>query len=378
MIPKDATTIVVGAGIAGLCAAIELAAAGRQVTVCEARDTPGGKMRALPIGGHAIDSGPTVLTMRDVFESIFAAAGTSLDAEVDLAALPVLARHAWDDGPHFDLLAEPKARDDEVARIFSPKARDEVRAFLSHAKAVHDSLEHRFMRASQPGMLGLVRRFGLTGMPQLLANRPFASLWDELARHLSEPRLRQLFARYATYCGASPMRAPSTLMLIAHVEAAGVWHVVGGMQRLAEALERTAQRLGVTFRYGTRIADIEIKQGRACGVISKDGERFSTSSIVCNADINALADGLFGKRAARAVKAVPPGERALSAVTWSARGKSAGRPLAYHNVFFAADYEREFADIFAAGRTPDDPTVYLSVVVRIAMAIRRPLLCAEI
>ncbi|MEL7542971.1 MAG: 1-hydroxycarotenoid 3,4-desaturase CrtD [Pseudomonadota bacterium] len=359
MIRNDASTIVVGAGIAGLAAAIELAAAGREVTVCEVRDAPGGKMRTLTVDGHAIDSGPTVLTMRDVFESIFAAGGTTLDTEVTLAPLPVLARHAWDEGAHFDLLAEPQARDDEVARIFSPTARDELSAFLAHAKAVHNSLAHRFMRASQPSMLGLVGRFGLKGLPQLFANRPFASLWTELARHLSEPRLRQLFARYATYCGASPMRAPSTLMLIAHVEAAGVWHVVGGMQGLADALERTARRLGVTFRYGTRVANIEVEHERVCGITTDEGERLPAASLIFNADVSALADGLFGHGVAKAVKRVRPRDRALSAVTWSARGKSVGRPLAYHNVFFSRDYEREFDDIFSAGRTPDDPTVYL-------------------
>ena len=61
-------TVIIGAGIGGLAAAVALASSGEEVTVLERAATPGGKMRRLAVNGQPIDGGPTVLTMRAVFE----------------------------------------------------------------------------------------------------------------------------------------------------------------------------------------------------------------------------------------------------------------------------------------------------------------------
>jgi len=108
-----------------------------------------------------------------------------------------------------------------------------------------------------------------------------------------------LFGRYATYCGSSPFTAPATLMLIAHVEQDGVWVAEGGMQRLAEGLQRCAESLGVSFKFGAEVSGIEVNAGRACGVTLRDGERHQGTAIVCNADPSALLAGLFGQATAR-------------------------------------------------------------------------------
>ncbi len=97
-----------------------------------------------------------------------------------------------------------------------------------------------------------MRHAGVGGLPNLLRISPFATMWDELGKYFRDPRLRQLFGRYATYCGSSPFAAPATLMLVAHVELDGVWRVEGGMHRLARALAELAQARGATFLYGAR------------------------------------------------------------------------------------------------------------------------------
>ena len=83
---------------------------------------------------------------------------------------------------------------------------------------------------------------------------PFETLWHALGRYFRDPRLRQLFGRYATYCGSSPFKAPATLMLVADVEAQGVWRIEGGMAALAEALHQRAQSSwrGFSFRLRRR------------------------------------------------------------------------------------------------------------------------------
>jgi 1-hydroxycarotenoid 3,4-desaturase len=79
MTPRQ-KVIVVGAGAGGLSAAISAASRGMDVTVLDRAAAPGGKMRTLGVGGRQVDAGPTVLTMRWVFERLFEMAGTSLEA----------------------------------------------------------------------------------------------------------------------------------------------------------------------------------------------------------------------------------------------------------------------------------------------------------
>ncbi len=89
--------VIVGTGIGGLSAALWLAAKGVRVTVVEAADTPGGKMRTTPSVAGPVDIGPTVLTMRPVFEALFAELGERLEDHVTLHRNQLLARHWWRD-----------------------------------------------------------------------------------------------------------------------------------------------------------------------------------------------------------------------------------------------------------------------------------------
>ena len=88
--------IVVGAGIGGLVAALELAAGGVEVLVIEQASAVGGKMREVQIAGQALDAGPTVFTMRWVFEELFDRIGERLEDHLTLHPAQTLARHAWD------------------------------------------------------------------------------------------------------------------------------------------------------------------------------------------------------------------------------------------------------------------------------------------
>ena len=96
--------VVVGAGTAGLSAALALAAKGLDVTVIERAARPGGKMREIAFGPQRIDSGPTVFTMRWVFDDLFAEIGERLEDHLTLRPLDILAQdiHAGLDRRYID------------------------------------------------------------------------------------------------------------------------------------------------------------------------------------------------------------------------------------------------------------------------------------
>lgn len=352
--------VVIGAGIGGLVSAALLGARGFAVTLVEAAATPGGKLRELKVGAGggsvAIDAGPTVFTMRRVFDDIFEACGTSLDAELTLNRAGLIARHAWGDD-RLDLFADPDRSEAAIGDFAGADEARGYRAFRAEAARIFATLDRPFMRAPATCVMGLTWRVGIGGIGDLMRIRPYERLWGALGRHFRDARLRQLFARYATYCGSSPFACPATLMLVAHVEASGVWLVEGGMYRLALALEQLARRQGVVFRYGSPVRDIIVERGRAGGVTLASGERIAADAVLCNADPAAMAHGMFGPDVAQAV--VPaPRQRSLSALVWTAAAPMAGFPLVRHNVFFSGDYRAEF-DALAAGQLIDAPSVYV-------------------
>ncbi|MBL8559079.1 MAG: phytoene desaturase [Hyphomonadaceae bacterium] len=346
---RDDRAVVIGAGMGGLAAAIDLATAGYAVTLLERAAAAGGKMREVEVGGAPVDSGPTVLTMRWVFDAMFAAAGARLEDHVALQPLAVLARHAWSSGAQLDLHADLHASADAIGAFAGARAAKSFLTFSAAAQRMHDTLLDTYLRASKPNPLQLAQRVGWRRVGDLLAIRPFDTLWRAICDHFKDARLRQLFARYATYCGSSPFRAPATLMLIAHVEQQGVWTVEGGMKRLADALVALAVAKGVTFRFGAEVARIETEHGRVCGVRLANGERLAAPTIVSNADPAHF----------HAVAPLRPRERSLSAITWSVRARTTGFPLTRHNVFFSGDYPTEFRQLDARNAPPSDPTIYV-------------------
>ncbi len=356
---SSAPTLVIGAGAGGLASAIALAARGVEVVVIERAAHAGGKLRQVEVAGRAIDAGPTVFTMRWVFDELFASAGARLDEQLRLQPMPTLARHAWRAGEELDLFADVERSVDAIARFAGPAEGRRYRQFCARSAGIYATLEAPFLRGSRPTPWSLATRVGARGLPGLARISPFATLWSALGEHFHDARLRQLFGRYATYCGSSPFLAPATLMLVAHVERDGVWRVEGGMQRLADALVALATRLGVCFRRGEHAQEIVTRDDRVCGVRLAGGEVIATDTVVFNGDVAALAQRLLGDAAAQAVAPMTRAAPSLSAVTWNAVARPRGFALAHHTVFFGADSAAEFDDLFTRRHMPGDPTVYV-------------------
>ena len=352
--------VVVGAGIGGLVSALLLACRGLDVTLVEAAATPGGKMRQVRVDGVAVDSGPTVFTMRWVFDQILADVGSSLDSLLTITPLGVLARHAWrGQAATLDLFADVQMSADAIATFSSSAEARRFLGFCAQARRLYDTLEGPYIRSERPTLASMAGDLGPRGLALLAGLGPLASLWGALSKHFRDPRLQQLFGRYATYCGSSPWQAPATLMLVAQVELDGVWSVQGGMHAVAQALAGLAHQRGAVLHYGQAVQQILVKGGRASGVRLVDGSVLPADSVIFNGDAGALAAGLLGPAVARAAPAVPVSQRSLSAVTWSMHARASGFPLVRHNVFFDDDYRSEFDDIFRRRALPQQGTVYV-------------------
>ena len=357
---SERRVIVIGAGMGGLAAACDLARQGVAVTLLERAEATGGKIHQREVGPARIDSGPTVFTMRWVFDDLLGACGETLeDGTLELLRLPIIARHAWSAEAQLDLHADRDASIEAVAGFAGASEASRFAAFCDEAERLYHALEHAYIRSERPSLVSMSTDLGVRGLALLGGLGPFASLWQSLGRHFHDPRLRQLFARYATYCGGSPWQAPATLALIAHVEMRGVWAARGGMQSIAARLERCARRLGVTVRLNREVAAIETAAGRAVGARLADGETLAADAVIFNGDAQALAAGLLGEGARRAVSREGLAPRSLSALTLGILGKASGFDLSYHNVFFQTDYASEFRDVFEQARLPQHPTLYL-------------------
>ncbi|WP_437999210.1 1-hydroxycarotenoid 3,4-desaturase CrtD [Sorangium sp. So ce185] len=357
MVDTRDRVVVIGGGIGGLTAAALLASNGLDVVLLERAPRVGGKMRELAIGDRRLDVGPTTLTMRWVFDEIFASLGLRFVDCVPLRPVETLARHAWQDGSTLDLFADLERSADAIGALAGAREADGYRRFCRYAREIFDVVEAPFLRAERPTLKTILSTAGSLGLGGMMKIDGHRTLHRALTDFFADARLLQLFGRYATYCGSSPYLAPATLSLIAHVEREGVWSPEGGMYRVAEALAAAATRAGATLRCGAHVAAIEDGRGRATGVVLEGGERIEADAIVMNADPAALRSGLFGQRAGRKAPAEAP--RSLSARTLALVAEVSGFPLLRHNVFFSRDYEAEFRDLFDRAETPRDPTIYI-------------------
>lgn len=355
--------VVVGAGVGGLAAAVRLAALGHEVTVLEQADVVGGKLGTLTHDGWVFDTGPSLLTLPQVLEELFAATGRPMSEVLPVQRLDVACRYRFPDGSELDLPGDPAAVPAALDAALGPGRGDQWARLMARAERVWD-LTHEPFLESPVGPADLLR---LARDPRDVATvAPWRSLRGAGAAYLHDPRLRMLLDRYATYTGSDPRRAPAALLTVPYAEQAfGSWYVPGGLGRIAVALTDRLTGLGGLLRTGARVAEVLVERGRACGVRLEDGEVLRADTVVANADATRLYDELLPGRAGRR------GRRRLARTTPSLSGFAlllalddapAGQP--HHRVLFAEDYDAEFDAVFGHGGPPRPavrPTVYVSV-----------------
>ncbi len=199
----------------------------------------------------------------------------------------------------------------------------------------------------------------LKSIPRLINILGFPTdYWSKLKRYFSEPKLRQLFGRYATYVGGSPFNSPSLLQLIWYVEFLGVWRIKGGLHTLANKLKQLSTQNGVEFIFNKSVTKINTKDNNVYSVDLNDGQRYQSKTVLFNGDPRNFREGNLGSDLKNLMKKTATEPRSLSAYVWSFASETTGVELAHHNVFFNEDYRKEF-DSISAGQIAKDPTLYI-------------------
>ncbi len=345
-----ADVVVVGAGAGGLAAAIDLASAGLEVTVLEARSEAGGKIGRQVVDGVEFDTGPSVLTMPEVARSLLEDAGTSSDV-LRLVQHDLSFDYRWPDGTSFPVHFDIERTISSAAETFGKGAAKELRKFHEYAKRIWDEAAPAFVFGAAPSF-GSMLSLGVRALGALRKVDPLRTMSEGIAAHVKEPHLRDVLWRYATYNGSDPRTAPATLNCIAHVELGrGAYGVADGMYELVRTLEGVARELGVEFVFGAPVERLETHRGRVVAVHTPDGTH-SVDTVVANADVHHVFTDLLDPR-----PGYDPAEPSMSGWTAVARIPRAKR--APHTVLFPADYAPEFEAIFDRRELPAEPTVYL-------------------
>jgi len=350
-----APILIVGGGLGGLSAAIHLAARGRRVVLCEKNERVGGKLNIVAEQGYSFDTGPSLLTMPWVLRELLAVGGRRLEDELTLLQLEPTCRYRWPDGARFDAFHSLPLLAREISRL-EPRDVAGFFRFMVYADRIYRAVAGPFLLRPFDGLRDLLTPATLRGA---WAIDPFRTVDQAVRGFFRSPRLRQVFDRYATYNGSSPYRAPATFNLIGYIEfVEGGWYVRGGMYELARALERVTRALGVEIRTHSSVAQVIVRDGTARAAILETGERLEVGAVVVNADPRYAYETLI------------PGGRATAARLAGLEPSCSGfvlllgvdriyPDLVHHNVFFSADYRREFAAIFDRRIPAPDPTVYV-------------------
>jgi phytoene desaturase len=355
--------VIVGAGFAGLTAALHLLGAGRRVTIVERSGHPGGRAGRLDLetglGTFRVDTGPTVLTMPSLFEEAFAAVGEKLVDRLDLVELDPAYRTHFADGTTIDVHTDAAAMEQEVRAVCGPGAAAGYARMRAWLTRLYEAEIDTFIGSNFDSPLDLLGR----DLVRLAALGGFGRLGPKVASFLPDERLRRIFSFQALYAGVPPQTALGAYGVIAYMDTvAGVYFPMGGMRSIGQALADAAVAAGATLHYGRTVTGLERGAGRVTalrhrGTDDRAGptERLSCDVAVLTPDLPIVHE-LVGRAPRRAV----PLRYSPSAVVLHAGLRRARPEVAHHTISFGAAWESTFREIISDGRPMSDPSLLIT------------------
>ena len=353
------TVLVIGGGLGSLAAAIRLARLGMKVSVFEKNPKLGGKMNIHQQEGFHWDTGPSLLTMPFIVDELFEFVGEERSDHLKFTSLEPLCRYFFNDHTQLDASSN-LARMQSALKIFSSDEPKAYLDFVQYTRKIFETAAEIFLFTPIHELKKLFNFANLLLLTHIYRIDPFRNVNQAVRSYFDDPRLIQLFNRYATYNGSNPFQAPATLNIIPYVEnELGGYYIQGGMYQLVEVLEKVAKKLGVEIYTSTRIEKIKQLNGKITGLMI-EGEFIPADYVVCGADVVECFNTLLDNHPKQRQK-LNDLEPSLSGMIFLWGVNRTFPVLAHHNIIFSSDYELEFFQIFKEFRAPDDPTIYLAI-----------------
>ncbi|MGW4632689.1 phytoene desaturase family protein [Nocardia sp. NPDC004415] len=348
---KTDDVVVIGAGLAGLAAALHLAGRGRTVTVVERETVPGGRAGRRDVAGYRLDTGPSVLTMPDIVAETLGAVGDSLDARLELLPVVPAYRAHFADGSGLDIHSDAAAMEESIAAFAGPAQVEgyrRLRAWLSELYRVEFD---KFVAANFDSPLSLLT----PALARLIALGGFRRLDRAVGSFLSDERLRRVFTFQSLYAGVAPQRALALYAVISYMDTVGgVYFPRGGMRALPDALAASAADAGVSFCYGETVEELERRGSTITAVRTASGRRIPCDAVVVATELP-TAYALLDRAPRRPATWRP----APSAVVMHV-GFPATAPTAHHNLVFGAAWKQTFDELIHTGKRMTDPSLLVT------------------
>ncbi|BCB04383.1 phytoene desaturase family protein [Bacillus sp. KH172YL63] len=351
--------IIIGCGLGGLSAGISLQSKGYNVTIIDENEHPGGKMMPVEMDGYRFDFGPNTITMPHVFTSVINDAGGDATRYFEFVKLVTHTKNIFRNGQVLYQSADREIMASFLEKL-DPFAAGRYEDYLLEVEKLYELAERGFFHrvfASWRDYLapGLLNSF--------LKVRPFEKMDHFHRRFFRDEDVLKVFNRYATYIGSSPYECPATFSLIGHLEMnEGVYYTKGGNPAIANGFLRFFKEQGGQVLFGKRVKEIVIKDKRALGVVTEDGERFQGHDVIVNGDFITATKQLIREvnRPSHPDQKLDGYEPSISAFVILAGLRTFQEDVHHHQVYFSGDYQKEFSDIFNGQSLPEDPTIYIS------------------
>lgn len=349
---------IIGSGIAGIATAIRLAVKGHQVEVFEASGHPGGKLSEIRMGNYRFDAGPSLFTLPNLVDELFSLAGENPKDYFDYSRLEINCQYFFPDNTQITAFADPERFNKEIS-YKTGEAPDSLRKAIKNSSLLYNCLSELFMFSSLQDIKTFFSKAAFKAYLKIPKLGFFNTMNGANQRLFSDPRLVQLFNRYATYNGSSPYKTPATMNIIPHLEMSlGAYFPKGGMYAITLSLVDLARRLGVTFHFNRPVEEIIISNKRVTG-IRVSGATIKFDRVVSNMDIvNSYKKLMPSLKAPEFLLKQPKSSSALI-FYWGIKKKFS--ELDVHNIFFSDNYEKEFEHLFDTKSIYEDPTVYVHI-----------------
>lgn len=345
--------LVIGAGLGGMATALRLAAKGWNVSICERSSTPGGKMNRWSTNGFTFDTGPSLITMPDIFRELYQDLGTRLEDHIELMALTRQVHYTFADGKTCCQSASLPEWLDTVRELEG--STEGFMQYMELGGRLHEVSKKTFFANSPIEPPDRNTKGFLSQMP---LKRGWGNYHKEMCHFIKSPYLRMIYDRYMTYVGSSPYKAPGTLCVVPYVEyAEGGWHVRGGLYEIIQSFLRLMTKFNIELRLNASVSEIIRHGKRVKGVRLESGELLEADAVIMNGDASTIG-GLLGDEGYRKEKKK---DRSLSGLVFLFALKNSHPDWHHHQVFFSADYPHEFSQLFDHKLFPEDPTVYVNM-----------------